>query len=189
MRCTRTMLAALLVCGTPFTAHAQSGVTLKGGFSYGDVSNRDLIAANLGTRKGFAVGASVGTPGLLGFRIEGLYAQRGVESRSLDYVDVPVTLQASLPLLLVSPYAYAGPQASFEVRCRDNGVACADTARPKTSYAAVVGAGVKLSLPALPALSLEARYVYGLTDLKLGTITSTSSYQTRSFLILAGVGF
>jgi len=31
--------------------------------------------------------------------------------------------------------------------------------------------------------------VYGLTDLKLGTITSSESYKTRSFMILAGFHF
>jgi hypothetical protein len=36
---------------------------------------------------------------------------------------------------------------------------------------------------------LEGRYIYGLTDLKLGTITSSTSYKTRSFLLLAGLTF
>lgn len=187
MRLRLTAFTAVTLCATPIAASAQSGVMLKGGFSYGDVSNRNLVGANLGARKGFAVGASVGMPGLLGLRVEGLYAQRGVEGHSLDYVDVPVTIQASLPLVVASPYVYAGPQASFEVHCHDTGTACADTARPRTTYAAVIGAGVKVTLPALPAFSLEARYVYGFTDLKLSPIT-TSTYATRSFLVLAGVG-
>lgn len=38
-------------------------------------------------------------------------------------------------------------------------------------------------------LSLEGRYMYGLTDLKLSTVTSSTSYHSRSFLILAGVPF
>ncbi len=29
--------------------------------------------------------------------------------------------------------------------------------------------------------------MYGLTDLKLGTVTDAESYQTRSFLILVGI--
>jgi len=38
-------------------------------------------------------------------------------------------------------------------------------------------------------LSLEGRYMYGLTDLKLSTVTSATSYHSRSFLILAGIPF
>jgi hypothetical protein len=36
--------------------------------------------------------------------------------------------------------------------------------------------------------TFEGRYVYGLTDLKLNTVTSSSSYKTRSFLLLVGFG-
>jgi len=36
---------------------------------------------------------------------------------------------------------------------------------------------------------LEGRYVYGLTDLKLSTVTSSESYKTRSVLILVGWAF
>jgi hypothetical protein len=36
---------------------------------------------------------------------------------------------------------------------------------------------------------VEGRYVYGLTNLKLGTITEDESYKTRTFLILGGISF
>jgi hypothetical protein len=38
-------------------------------------------------------------------------------------------------------------------------------------------------------LSIEGRYVYGLTDLKLNTVTSSESFKSRTFLILAGYHF
>ena len=38
-------------------------------------------------------------------------------------------------------------------------------------------------------LSVEGRYVYGLTDLNLNTVSTSESYQTRSFLLLAGISF
>ena len=59
--------------------------------------------------------------------------------------------------------------------------------RPKTSTAAVIGAGLRLG--GMSAMTIEGRYVYGLTDLKLNTVTSSQSYKTRSFLILAGLTF
>ena len=179
----------------PAPAPAQSGVEVKGGFSYGNVSNRGLLPGALRERTGFAVGIGVGVSrNLLGFGAEALYAQRGVKSssdpdssRQLDYVDVPIYVRAALPLVSVTPYAYAGPQLSFEVRCRSGNAACPDTDRPMTSYAAVIGGGVRLGKPG--GLSLEGRYIYGLTDLKLSTVTSAESYQTRSFLILVGYAF
>jgi len=183
--------AALILCAA--TAHAQ-GIGIKGGISFGDVSNRGLLPGSLDTRTGFALGLGLSSsPGLLGFGAEGLYAQRGVgdatdaDSRRLDYIDVPVYLQAMLPIAGIAPFAYAGPQFSFELRCRAGDNPCPDTDRSKTSYSAAVGAGVRLGTRR--AITVEGRYLYGLTDLDLGTVTDPESYKTRSFLILVGVGF
>jgi Outer membrane protein beta-barrel domain len=194
MRRTTIISAVVLLAGAPAAARAQSGMAVKGGFSYGNVSNRGVLPGNLDTRTGFAVGLSLGaTRSLLGLGIEGLYAQRGVhngsspDSRNLDYIDIPGYLRVTLPTPGLAPFAYAGPQVSFEVRCRAGGSPCPDTNRPKTSTAAVIGGGVRLGQAS--AFSLEGRYIYGLTNLKLSTVTSGSSYKTRSFLILAGFEF
>lgn len=186
------IIVALLLGVAPTAAHAQVGLGIKGGLSYGNVSNRGVLPGNLEARTGFAVGASVAFPGdPLGLGVEGLYAQRGVISstdgmaRKLDYVDVPAYARVRIPLPGIAPFAYAGPQVSFELRCNDGSGACPTGDRPKTTYAAVIGAGVRL----MSRLSVEGRYIYGLTDLKLSTVTSAESYQTRSFAILAGIGF
>ena len=81
-------------------------------------------------------------------------------------------------------------QAGFAADARTGfagGAPCPDADRAKTSYAAAVGAGLRLGTSR--ALTMEGRYVYGLTDLKLGTVSDPQSYQTRSFLILVGIGF
>ena len=192
---TRTLACLLATAlGVTTVAPAQGSVALKGGFSYGNVSNRGVLPGNLQERTGFAVGLSFGTGrNMLGFGVEALYAQRGVtnsgttDERRLDYVDVPVFLRALFPTPGIAPYAYAGPQVSFELRCRAGGSACPNTDRPSTSYAGVIGGGVRLG--AARAFTLEGRYIYGLTDLKLSTVTSSESYKTRSFLILAGWAF
>ncbi len=188
------LLATALGVTTVAPAQGGGGVALKGGFSYGNVSNRGVLPGNLRERTGFALGLSFGTGrNMLGFGVEALYAQRGVtnsgttDERRLDYVDVPVFLRALFPTPGVAPYAYAGPQVSFELRCRAGGSACPNTDRPSTSYAAVIGGGARLG--ATSAITLEGRYIYGLSDLKLSTVTSSESYKTRSFLILAGWAF
>ncbi|MGH7539159.1 MAG: porin family protein [Gemmatimonadales bacterium] len=186
-------ITALLLGAAPATAAAQ-GLGIKGGLSYGNVTNRGVLPGSLQERTGFAAGLAVGsTRSLLGLGVEGLYAQRGVQSanngasRKLDYIDVPVYLRATFPTPSLAPFAYAGPQVSFEIRCRTGSGACPDTDRPKTSTAAVIGGGVRLG--AHSAFTVEGRYVYGLTDLKLSTVTSAENYKTRSFLILAGFEF
>lgn len=189
-----SILVIAALCGAAPALHAQGGVAIKGGLSYGNVSNRGILPGNLDTRTGFAVGLAL-VPGasLLGIGVEGLYAQRGVEganppdTRKLDYVDVPVYLNVAIPTPGLAPFAYAGPQVSFELRCRTGDGACPASDRPKTTYAAVIGGGIRLGTSG--TFSVEGRYVYGLTDLKLSTVTSSTSYKTRSFLILAGFTF
>jgi hypothetical protein len=175
------------------TDHDQRvGVEIKGGMSWGDVSNRGILPGSLNGRNGFALGLGIFGGSPVGFGIEGLYVQRGVEApsfsandRRLDYIDVPAYLRISIPFTF-QPFIYAGPQASFEVRCQTGVGDCPDTGRPVTSWAGIIGAGVRFN-PGV-ALSLEGRYVYGLTDLNLSTITSASSYRTRSFMLLVGLG-
>ena len=87
---------------------------------------------------------------------------------------------------MIEPFAYAGPQVSLELRCDSDGGSC-PSGREKVSYAGAIGGGLRL--PKLGGLSVEGRYVYGLSDLKLGTIADDESYKTRSFMILFGFGF
>lgn len=191
----RTLACIIALALSVAAAASAQSMALKGGLSYGNVSSGGVLPGNLDSRTGFAVGLSLG-PGhdILGIGVEGLYTQRGVTSssspaneRKLDYIDVPVYLRAMLPLPGIAPFAYAGPQVSFELRCRAGGSVCPDSGRPSTTYAAVIGGGVRLG--AGSAFSIEGRYVYGLSDLKLDTVTSSDSYKTRSFLILAGWAF
>ena len=178
----------ILLLGAPALLYAQ-GLGIKGGLSYGNVSNNGALPGDAKERTGFAIGLGMSTGGAVGFGVEGLYAQRGTtsdvagDSRELDYIDVPAYVRIALPIPVLSPFAYAGPQASFELKCGSGDADC-PSGRAKTTYAGVIGAGVKVF-----GLSIEGRYVYGLSDLKLNTVTTSSNYKTRSFLLLAGIGF
>lgn len=185
--------AALVAGAVPALLEAQVGI--KGGVSWANVSNSGALPGSLDGRTGFAAGLSLNTrPEVIGLGIEAMYAQRGVigqsdaDSRRLDYIDVPAYLRLMLPATGLAPFAYAGPQVSFELSCTAGSVDCPSSDRPSVSYAAVVGAGILFG-NRRGGFSLEGRYMYGLTDLKLGTVTSSDSYRTRSFMILAGIGF
>ena len=191
---TRSLIAFAALCAVPTFASAQGGgFGIKGGLSYGSVSNSGALPGAVTQRSGVAIGVSLATGGAVGFGIEALYAQRGVTSplaiasRQLDYLDIPAYVRLAMPSSVVSPFAYAGPQASFELKCGTSSGDCPDSGRPKAAFAGVIGGGVQFG--ALHGLSLEGRYVYGLTDLKLNTVSTAKSYQTRSFMLLAGIRF
>jgi hypothetical protein len=113
----------------------------------------------------------------------------GTGDLKLDYVDFPVYANVQVPTPGVSPFGYLGPQVSFEVTCKVDDVSCTGGDRSKTDYAGVVGAGVKFGNESKVGFTVEARYIYGLKDLKLNTVSSSDSYKTRSFLILGGIIF
>ena len=191
---TRSLLALAALLAAPTFAHAQGGgFGLKGGLSYGNVSNSGALPGSATQRSGIALGVSALSGGALGFGIEALYAQRGFtsslgsSSRELDYLDIPVYLRLAMPTPGISPFGYAGPQASFELKCGTQSGNCPDSGRPKATYAGVIGAGLRFA--SFMGLSVEGRYVYGLTDLNLSTVSTSESYQTRSFMLLAGISF
>lgn len=198
MQRTRLVAAVMtLALGGAGSLAAQGEFGIKAGASFGNISNKGVLPGNLKTRTGAAGGLYLGSGGVIGFGIEGLYAQRGAKSDEsiadaetrLDYIDVPAYLKLAVPTPGIRPYAYAGPQISFEVRCKTAaGDACPDNSgRKKTDYAAVIGGGVRLGGDRL-GIRIEGRYIYGLADLKLSTVTSSESYKTRTFLILVGIG-
>jgi hypothetical protein len=188
--------ALLLVLCLPGLAMAQGSIGIKAGASFGNISNKGVLPGDLKTRTGWAAGLYLGSGGLLGLGVEGLYAQRGLSSDEalatsetrLDYIDLPVYLKVQLPTPGIQPFGYAGPQASYEVRCRTAaGEECADadvSGRKKWNFAGVIGAGVRFA----GLIGIEGRYVYGLSDLELETVTSSSSYKHRSFMLLGSIG-
>ena len=184
------LAAAFALCAAPALQAQSGGLAVKGGLSYGNVSNNGALPGNVDHRTGFAIGVSATTGGAIGFGVEGMYAQRGITSanaadtRKLDYIDVPVYVRVALPLGSVAPFVYAGPQAMYEINCGTENGTCGGSGREKFTYAGVIGAGLKIS-----GVSFEGRYVYGLKDLNMNTVSSSSNYRTRSFMLLAGIGF
>ena len=185
----KIVLVALTLAALPI-AGAQH-VSLKGGLSYGTASNTGL-APGAKQRSGFVVGAGLESSGPIGFGIEGLYAQRGFtstnpgDSRRLDYIDVPLYVRLSVPSPVVTPFAYAGPQASFEIQGSAGGGDCPDSGHRTITYSGLIGVGARFTV--LGGVTAEARYVYGLSGLTLNTVGASSSYKPRSLLLLFGLG-
>lgn len=197
MRVRTLIISAGLVLAAQSTLSGQTEFGVKAGASFGNIKNKGLLPGSLETRTGAAGGLFLGyRAAIIGVGVEGLYAQRGARSDQdvddaatrLDYIDLPVYVKVSIPASVLRPFIYAGPQVSFEVKCRTAGGSadCPDTGRKHTDYAAVIGAGLRIGQKM--GLSLEGRYVYGLADLKLATVSSSDSYKNRTFMLLVGLG-
>jgi len=186
------VIAFASLCSISAAAGAQ-GIGVIGGLTWGSVPNNNgALPGTLKANTGFAIGLAAESGGVVGFGINGLYAQRGFESstpgasQKLSYIDVPIYIKLSIPNPAVTPFAFVGPQGSFELNCDAAGGTC-PSGRPKTTFAGVIGAGLKFGV--LGGLSVQGRYVYGLTNLNLSTVSNAGNYQARSFMLLAGIGF
>src|SRR6476469_11140006 len=108
-------LALTLAAAAPASAQVEFGI--KGGASFGNISNKGLLPGNLKTRTGFAAGVALGWRArVLGVGAEALFARRGLKSdgtgdHKLDYVDIPVYAKIHAPTPGISPFGYIGPQA------------------------------------------------------------------------------
>src|SRR5258708_29151665 len=102
MRRTLGLITAMLIAA-PLAARAQGGFGLRGGYSYGNVSNNGVLPGDARQRTGFALGVGVSTGSPIGIGMEALYAQRGVTSttaadpRQLNYLARPVYLRCPIP--------------------------------------------------------------------------------------------
>lgn len=184
------LVAAAAVAALPAAAQAQ-GLGIKGGISYNNVTSSGALPGDEGEQTGFTGGIGFVTGGFLGVGVEALYAQRNAASSTatgkLTFVDIPAYLRVRIPTPMLAPYVYAGPQWSREIGCTVNGADCAEDAeRTKTSTSAVIGGGLQLGKH---GLSVEGRYVYGLSDLNFGTVSNTENYKSRTFVLLLGLGF
>ena len=198
MRKQSVIAGMAVILGLAGSLSAQPAIGIKGGPSFGNISNKGLLPGNLDNRTGWAAGLYLGSGGVIGIGVEGLYAQRGAESDEitataetrLDYLDIPGYVKIRLPIPAIKPFVYAGPQISYEVKCRTGaGGDCGSygtTGRSRWDYAGVIGAGIRFG--AGVGFGIEGRYAYGLKDLKPSTVTSGESYKNRSFLILASIG-
>ncbi len=197
MRFRDLIISAGVVLASYSTLNAQSEYGVKVGASFGNIQNKGVLPGNLKTRIGAAGGLFLGYRAkVIGFDFEALYAQRGARSDEsiadqwthLDYIDIPAYVKVTIPTPALRPFVYAGPQISFETKCRtaNNAAPCPDAGRKKTDYAGVIGGGIRLGGRRV-GISLEGRYVYGLSDLKLSTVTTSASYKNRTFMLLVGL--
>ncbi len=172
------------------------------------------------TRMGFMFGGvvEIGFAGPLSIQAEPMYVQKGnvVEgplfvdqttgfpvtgknTSKLALFEVPILLKAKFPAGPVKPYVFAGPSIGFILSATETdepqGFPSTDTdiksTLNSTDFGLVFGAGAEFKVAPLVALTLDARYSLGLTDLSKGVpgeVTHTS-VKTTGIQILAGVLF
>lgn len=186
-RAVAPLVALFVLALSASPAQAQLGVA--GGLAFesaGDIQTSTTQSAALENSTGYHIGVvyEIGAgpvsirPGFF-YRRVGTYefrGQTGAASSSYDVstYEIPVDVRLTvLPTPVLSPYVLAGPMASFPTSSDEF-----DEALEDYSVSGNIGAGVEISLPAVPfTLQPELRYEFGLTkfadddDLEIGDRT------------------
>lgn len=128
MRLRTTALAILLAAPAPLAAQGFSqkygGVTA--GAMLSDISNYNTSADS---RWGFTGGLFVGmNNGRTATAIEALYVQKGATDVGLDYIEIPLTFGAAIPVAQGSGRVrvYGGIAAAFKISCDASDIICDD---------------------------------------------------------------
>ena len=193
-----TLLAVLLAVCTALPAQAQLGIAGGLNFESSDDISTSSANANLENSTGYHIGIvyDLGAgpvsirPGVF-YRKVGTYDFGGVQgagSASVDIATIEVPVDVRLNLLvtpIVKPYALAGPMISFPQESF-NGFDPDDDEgfTSDATLSANVGAGVELSLPAVPfTLQPELRYEFGISsyvDTDLVEVSDEPSFSAFS---------
>lgn len=209
MRSFRLRLA--LVCPLLFAAPlvAQSDpvtIGIKAGTNVANASVNPALPADFSKspRTGFigGVSAELKLAEPLSLQLETLYTQKGFEvsgttsagtrttaTYKFDYVEVPLTLKATLGSGPIRPYVFAGPNVGFRVAAKaavPGGSVDFKDETKLTDVALDFGAGIVYQLDAKTALVFDVRYSLGLTNVITGGDPGSSS-KSRDVKLLFGV--
>jgi outer membrane immunogenic protein len=167
----------IVVMMTVFAAQAQTpGFGLKGGLNLASLS-KDGNSSAYQNRAGFNAGlfARVPVGPIFAIQPEVVYSSQGTKytvdlpggnqehNLALDYVNVPVMLQANVG---AGFFAEAGPQIGFLTKAKDKVGDIESGATSTSDYKKTdVALGFGLGYSGLSGLGLGARYNLGLTDI------------------------
>ncbi|MDX2194227.1 MAG: porin family protein [Gemmatimonadales bacterium] len=160
-----------------------------------DVSN---VGASVSSRTGFLGGAftRIALGPSLAIGAEAFFSGQGadpvgaINRVDLHYVNVPVYLRVAVPLPVVKPFAFAGPQLGMKVKCEQraaatNTVSDCPTGFKSADWSAVGGVGVEIGLGG-GALVSTLRYQYGLSE--LGNVGALTDLKNRVATFTLGYG-
>ncbi len=197
-------IAVGLVLLTAASAAGQATVMVRGGVSVATFGGDDSEGTS--SRTGVNVGAAVsfGLGSNLGVQIGGAYVQKGADVAaddadagiSIDYIEVPVLLQVTIPTEgPIAPRFFAGPAVSFEASCEVDGTlegitvsadcSDADIETKSIDIGALGGAGLSIATAGDVSVTLDVMYNLGLRS--IDDAASPDDVKNRAWSFLAGV--
>jgi hypothetical protein len=188
-----------------FAAQAQAGTMyggIKAGVNFANLSgdDADTYVPNKSMRTGFQGGLFIGTHvnDQFGFRVEGLYVQKGAKADSasvtattkLDYIEFPILFVYDISSSEKMGFnLFAGPTLGFNIGAKAEDRDIKDSIK-SFEFGAAIGAGLEKKMAGGKALGLDVRYSLGATsvaeDVTTSSTTASPSVKNRGIGIMVG---
>jgi opacity protein-like surface antigen len=202
----RILLTLSAVAMIAFAAQAQAQgmyAGIKGGVNIANVGGDDAPDGT-SSRTGFQGGLFIGkhvSPNI-GFRLEGLYVQKGAKAdvdngvggtvevtEKLDYIEFPILFVYTFPAGEKMDFnLFAGPTLGFNMSAKVEDTDIKDSIK-SFEFGAAIGAGIERKLASGKGLGLDVRYSLGATsiaeDVTVGSETVSPSIKNHGVGIMA----
>lgn len=207
----RALIAALAATSLAAAPAAAQGWALgfEGGLNVSDLSVTDdgtdvELDSEIGFRFGGVLRYDFAPDGLVGIHTGATYSRKGASDElvdlNVDYLEVPLVVAVNIPTegAPVSPRLYAGGSFNFEANCEiapaegdGEAVDCDDPGadvveRSSFDFGVRFGGGVDIDVSSNVAVTLDAGYDLGLTDIDE---TETGEIKNRNLFFTGGFVF
>jgi len=192
---TLSAIALVAFAATANAAGMYGGVKL--GANFANVSDIDDTSMRTGFLGGLFIGKDVNEQ--FGFRVEGLYAQKGAKvdvpsigggsteaTYKLDYIDFPILFVYNLSNSETMGFnIFAGPTLGFNISAKAEDEDIKDEIE-SFEFGAAIGAGLAKKMAGGKAITLDARYSLGATGTSKEDLTDGSNPKNRGIGVMIG---
>jgi len=196
------MMPALLLLGAALAVRPAQAAIGIGPLAGANISNADINGHTTSSIAGWAVGGRVemGLNPLFGLLFDPQLVQSGSNfdvtgsTRKPRFIlaEVPLLLDIHLSALNMGVYGFAGPDLIFVTHASGNVGAIDDLQdgdAKALALAGQIGAGLAFGVTPFMAVTADARYVHGFTDLLNGAKGDLENWRNRDVLLNVGVVF
>lgn len=211
MRKIQPVLAAIALLGLLGVNDLSAQAGLKGGVNFSTLSQKGagLVSFSWGSLTGFTLGGfyEFDINEVVSVQPELLYAKKGGElegtllgilgskSLSIHYLEIPVLLKLKFPTRAgIGPHVFVGPYGAVKLSDQGElkvlGVELEEEVIgiKGSDFGFTFGGGFDFPMDRL-TVTFDLRYDLGLTNVAEPLLGVENEMKTRSFMIMAGVGF
>lgn len=203
-------ILSVLILSNISEAQVRLGIGIRGGLNFGTISidpefYNDPSVSSSGSM-GFLAGAvlEAGFGNMFAAELEPKYILKAKkyeqgsakQTISVTELEIPLHAKVKIPAGVVTPYFIAGPNLGIVLTAKSklegtqaDGETDLKSTTSSTDFGIDFGGGAEFKIASSAAITLDARYSLGLSNLNNDPAAPNQTAKTRGFQVIAGVLF